>query len=454
MRTRPLLGCVALVPLAVFSPARRTSGDEAPPVTREEFDKVLRELDELKRQGLSPAVTPPAPDAVAEPKDSGGEAGRLPPGKAGVFDKPFLQRVTPRAYVGGYFEAEFRDAAGQNHEFGVPRVVPFFYADVHERVKFASELELEDGGEEFEVEFAFLDLLLVKQANVRGGVLLDPLGKFNLIHDSPINDVTDRPLVDQFIIPTTFREVGAGLFGTLSPDDWLWEVKYEAYVTSGFNGLSRDPAEAPAINRDEGFREARAHEGALGTNRFGDINNAFAGVGRVSVSPTLGSEVGISGHTGAYDEAGNNNATIAAVDGLYTFRQFHIGKVPVGPIEILGEGAYAFIERDTFARTQGVPGDMWGYYGQVNYHFLPENFLPEGTKITTALFPDSVFTLVGRWDQVDLDGSRLYRATVGLNFRPVESAVVKVDYQFNRGTGTAPGSADDDVFLISVASYF
>jgi hypothetical protein len=123
--------------------------------------------------------------------------------------------------------------------------------------------------------------------------------------------------------------VGAGLFGTLSPDDWLWEVKYEAYVTSGFNGLSRDPAEAAAINRDEGFREARAHEGALGTNRFGDINNAFAGVGRVSVSPTLGSEIGISGHTGAYDEAGNNNATIAAIDGLYTFRQFHIGKVPV-----------------------------------------------------------------------------------------------------------------------------
>ena len=68
--------------------------------------------------------------------------------------------------------------------------------------------------------------------------------------------------------------------------------------------------------------------------------------------------------------------------------------------------------------------------------------------------PNSTFTLVGRWGQVDLDGNRMKRATVGLNFRPIESVVFKVDYQFNNGTGTAPASADDDAFVLSLASFF
>ena len=31
--------------------------------------------------------------------------------------------------------------------------------------------------------------------NFRGGIILSPLGRFNLAHDSPANELTDRPLV-------------------------------------------------------------------------------------------------------------------------------------------------------------------------------------------------------------------------------------------------------------------
>jgi hypothetical protein len=74
---------------------------------------------------------------------------------------------------------------------------------------------------------------------------------------------------------------------------------------------------------------------------------------------------------------------------------------------------------------------------------LPELFLPEST-----------FTLVGRWDHVDLDEARRYRVTAGLNFRPIEATVFKFDYQMNWGSGTAPQTTDDDAFLFSIASYF
>ena len=50
--------------------------------------------------------------------------------------------------------------------------------------------------------------------NYRGGIILSPLGKFNLVHDSPLQDLTERPMVSRFIIPTTLSESGMGFFGT------------------------------------------------------------------------------------------------------------------------------------------------------------------------------------------------------------------------------------------------
>ena len=46
---------------------------------------------------------------------------------------------------------------------------------------------------------------------------LMPVGKFNLLHDSPLNDLVDRPMVSRIIIPSTWFEAGAGIYGTLYP---------------------------------------------------------------------------------------------------------------------------------------------------------------------------------------------------------------------------------------------
>ncbi len=95
---------------------------------------------------------------------------------------------------------------GTTNGFDQQRFVPFIYADITEHVKFASELEIEHGirgaGEnEISLEFAHIDYLVNEPFNIRAGILLIPIGKFNLLHDSPLNDLTDRPLVSQFVIP-------------------------------------------------------------------------------------------------------------------------------------------------------------------------------------------------------------------------------------------------------------
>ena len=79
--------------------------------------------------------------------------------------------------------------------------------------------------------------MLTDWINWRGGLILTPLGKLNLIHDSPLLDLTDRPLVSRLIIPTTLTDAGMGFFGTLYPSE-LSKLDYEIYVTNGvFHGL-------------------------------------------------------------------------------------------------------------------------------------------------------------------------------------------------------------------------
>ncbi|HEX9779958.1 MAG TPA: porin [bacterium] len=389
-------------------PEGAAAADESAPSTWPE------RAQEFSRQGASPAL-------------------------GGVGTKPFLVDFGKRAYLGGYADLEYKDSESGNAAFRQHRLIPFIYADVSERVKFATEIEFEYGGPdnnasdgEVKVEFATIDYLLTEAANLRAGIVLSPLGKLNAVHDSPLQDLTERPLVNQFIIPTTLSEAGAGLFGSFAPTD-LSQVSYEAYLVNGFSGLTGESAANVMISRASGLRSARGSQKS-------DLNDEPALVGRVAVSPFLGLEVGGSTHIGAYDTRGDNMLGIYVLDATWQH----------GPFELLAEGAYAAIEKNALADSLGVPDDLYGYYVQGNYHFMPQALRSWAPKVFTD---ESIFTLVNRWDWVNLDGNRTQRYTLGLNFRPREETVLKTDFQFNEESGLLD-SIDDNAFLVSVATYF
>src|SRR3989449_3108559 len=228
-----------------------------------------------------------------------------------IYAKPFVS--SPKATVGGYMDLQYRlfnsskgTGVGQpstgngSSSFDQQRFVPFFYSDITDRLKVASELEIEHGirskskdgsGIEVSLEFATLDYLLREPINFRTGIILLPVGKFNLLHDSPLNDLSDRPLVDTAIIPTTLSEAGAGFYGTFYPTR-LSKLDYELYVTQGFNGYRTDGT--PVITADAGLRDARQRVSTVDDGL--DNNNGKAVVGRVAFSPILGVEVGGSGY--------------------------------------------------------------------------------------------------------------------------------------------------------------
>ena len=445
------------------------------------LEKMVEELTKHEAREAKEEAREEGKEKAKEKKD-----GEKPPaysfsGSAGggksIYAKPFVS--SPKTTIGGYMDLQYRAAknssidnavsingsrVGTSSTFDQQRFVPFFYSDVTDRLKVAAELEVEHGirsksntgsGIEVSLEFATIDYLIHEKINFRAGVLLLPVGKLNLLHDSPLNDLTDRPLVSTRIIPSTLSETGAGFYGTFYPSR-LSKLDYELYVTNGFNGYNN--AGTPVIGEGPGLRDARQR---VSTTDDGlDNNNGKAVVGRLAFSPLLGIEVGGSGYYGGYSPINNRHLSIMAVD--WTLQR--------GPLEVIGEAAWSYAKdnsKDLFgnpafetARADGSTPlraqRMGGFYVQANYHFMPEVL----KRWAPAHFKESsTFTGVLRWDDVntnrDVVGGPgdVQRLTFGLNFRPVEDTVFKLDYQFNFENGRA-NRINNDALLLSVATYF
>ena len=250
------------------------------------------------------------------------------------------------------------------------------------------------------------------------------------------------------------RDPGVGFFGSFDLDPWL--VSYEIYVTNGFKGLGDALAEN-VITRDKGLRDARPHDNKVpGTGKYRDFNQNKAVTARLAVAPFLGLELGASGHSGTYDQGSDNDLTVYAVDGTISmggvYNVLFEGEGFVRDLffatEIVFEKARANIDRDAFATAAGVPGDFDGWFGEIRVHFLPA-FLQSVFQVSD----ESTFTLVFRKEAVDTDGDRRDRKAVGLNYRPTEDTVFKVEFEWN-GEGGLRAKTDNDAFLFSFASYF
>lgn len=355
--------------------------------------------------------------------------------KGGIYDKPFITRLGGKTTIGGYGDFQFRTEreAGVTEEmaFDLRRFNLFTYSVVTDRIRLGSEIEFEHGAKEIKIEYGVIDLEIREELNFRAGIILSPLGKFNLAHDSPQNELTDRPLVATEIIPSTLSEPGMGFWGTLYPSASA-RITYEVYAVNGFN----DGVVSHAVTS---IKDGRG-------NMEEDNNNVPAAVGRVAVSPTRGLEVGGSFHVGQYN--------VSSVDGLPVANRQYLTIVGAdveyrrGALSVLGEYAHASIDLPN-PLVGFLAGTQQGVYAQIGYRFLQ--------RLSSTL-PNSSLTGVIRFDAVDFDaavkGDSQQRVTAGLNFRPVDDTVLKLDYQYKRAADGVNHVTPGRAILFSVATYF
>ena len=135
--------------------------------------------------------------------------------------------------IGGYGEAIYSNEQGGTSTFDFLRGVLYFGYRFNEDWIFNSEIEFEHAstGENGEVslEFAYLDRLLEEQYNLRMGLLLLPVGFLNELHEPTTFLSAQRPDTERLLLPSTWRENGAGLFGDVGP------FSYRLYAVNGLD---------------------------------------------------------------------------------------------------------------------------------------------------------------------------------------------------------------------------
>ena len=186
--------------------------------------------------------------------------------------------------IAGYGEMLYENFAPEN-EAGVPtgtgtrldflRAILYAGYRFNDRFLFNSEIEVEHA-DEISVEFAYIDYQAHEHFGVRGGMLLIPMGLVNEFHEPTVFLGAERPVTENRIIPSTWRENGGGVYGSID------RVAFRAYVVNGFDGSSFS---------SNGVRGGRQKGGKAKAS-----NMAFTG--RVDVTPTPGFFVGASLYTG------------------------------------------------------------------------------------------------------------------------------------------------------------
>ncbi len=161
------------------------------------------------------------------------------------LNNKFSSATTSGVNVGGYGELHYNSldnqyqgpgAKADKTEVDFHRFVLFFSKEFSDDLRFFSEFELEhslagDGKPgEVELEQAFIDLDLNESLTARGGLFLVPVGILNETHEPPTFYGTERNPVEKNIIPSTWWEAGAGLYGEIAPG-----LSFDAAIHSGLN---------------------------------------------------------------------------------------------------------------------------------------------------------------------------------------------------------------------------
>ena len=129
--------------------------------------------------------------------------------------------------LGGYSNVTFVRDEGEPARFSLEDLSLFVIYEPIERLRFFSEIEyadvfdidtkghVESREESLTVERMYVDLGISDAVNVRAGIFLTPVGRWNVIHAAPLVWTTSRPLTTE--LPFDPNVTGVMLMGSLFP---------------------------------------------------------------------------------------------------------------------------------------------------------------------------------------------------------------------------------------------
>ncbi|MCK4751237.1 MAG: hypothetical protein KAT15_29465, partial [Bacteroidales bacterium] len=281
----------------------------------------------------------------------------------------------------------------------------------------------------------------------RGGLILVPMGIINEYHEPSTFNGVERPNLDKYIVPTTWREIGAGFTGVLTSAS----LSYQLYIMNGFNGYDGDSH----LSGTNGFRKGR-QKGA--ESFMNSPNLAF----RVNYFGINGLQLGVSGYGGKTQSSLYHGLDKSDSQALATADSSVVGLAMVGAdarytlggLVVRAQWNYGMVSNaDQYNDFSGsdLGSTVAGWYGELAYNVLHsvERFRSElipffrFEQYNTHAAVESGTTLDPSHDRTDL--------TFGLGWKMANGAMLKADYQVFKNGGSAESKQQ---FNAGVAVWF
>jgi hypothetical protein len=418
--------------------------------------------------------TAPSPTPTAPPNN----------GILGLADPP-----VPGLSIGAYGEVKYGSmqnpaANGQwQRGFDAHRLVLLPTYAITPNIIFNAEIEFEHGGIAFdaddkrrgavEVEQLWIDFKILDQFNWRApGIDLVPIGYINQHHEPTQFYSVNRPELYNGLIPSTFRVPASSVYGRIADG-----LSYQFQVSSSLEdfgddfGLRTDANTVPLF--PTGYAAGITGLDALGSARpptgdFRQLSNDLAYSGKLDFAPSFlpGFAGSVSAYytpnttpRGAHDDIGNllGRSSLALFDAEFRYRVQGTG------LELRGEYVQARFGRPENLRanndsdpTNNVGKTMWGYSGEIAYHF------PLGTILNSEweAVPFYRYTrqdlqtagFAGTDDNLPTGAGQRQFHTAGIAVFPSPKLVLKATYQHVIDK-TAAGAMSNS-FLGAVGFFF
>lgn len=338
--------------------------------------------------------------------------------------------VGKKTIISGYGSAYLqRDFTRQLSVASLERVILFVGHQFNDRIAFFSEMELEnavvEGAEsrgELAMEQAFLKFNLNPNNYLVAGLFIPRIGLLNENH-LPVNfNGVERPLVETYIIPATWRELGVALYGNIEGTS----LNYSAALMNGLD--------ASRFDHGTGIREGRA-------------NGSFAIANNIGVTAALQYRLEdfrfqVSGYMGGTTAMNKRAADSLELDGGPFGNPLYLGEANIQynrdgvAIKVLGS-YISFPSAGTVNSTFAKNGasSMYGTYAELGYDWFWHRR------------KNSQFITFARYEVLDMNASLptapegIYDGTLkqnhliaGISYLPIPNVAIKADVRI-RNTG-------------------
>jgi hypothetical protein len=343
----------------------------------------------------------------------------------------------PGITIGGYGEIHYNQPLKSNQfnlgTLDAHRLVMFLGYNFSSKTQFVSEIEFEYANEIW-VEQMFLQHRLSKFINFRAGILLVPMGIINEYHEPTTFNGVERPIIDNKIAPTTWREIGLGFQGNV----FQTKTRYQLYVINGFNGYDGTAAKFSGSKTLRDGRQKGSKAYVMKPALTGKIE--FYGVKNLNI--------GLSGYFGESHSRLFSNLHKDSLAMVMKADSSVVGISMLGldarysnsGVRLTGQLYYTSISNteqyNVFTSKNGKPNDlgsaMIGYYAEIGY-----NVFKPFSGLTSELMPFVRYEVFNTHQSVTdpvVKNESYYNTiiTTGLTYALSRGSVLKADLQFQK----------------------